>query len=76
MQLILSKPQLISLIDVYDNLSTKDLIDFKIEYFKPVSEDAKSTDNYYKITFSNDLTVTALLIFRAGENYQKSKQKL
>lgn len=74
MQLILSKPQLLSLIETYDNLSTKDLIDFKIEYFKP-SEHAKSTDNYYKITFSNDLTVTALLIFRAGENYQKLKQK-
>ena len=76
MQLILSKPQLLSLIETYDNLYSKEFIDFKIEYVKEVVEGAQSTDNYYKITFSSDCSITALLIFRAGENHQKSKQKL
>jgi len=74
MKLILTKPQLISLIETYDNLPTKDLIDFKIESVKETSEDAHSTTNYYKVTFSNDYYVTGGLIFRAGQQYQKSKQ--
>jgi hypothetical protein len=68
MELFLSKDELLSFIETYDELSSKEFIRFEIKYHH---KSTISSTDYYKIIFATDNNLTTMLIHHAGRDYER-----